>query len=827
MRNLKILVIFLLVGFLINITGVKASENLVSNPGFEEDIDGDNIPDGWLISVQKGPAHLKRDSSVKKSGNYSVMIERKESDMEGQARYYQLVPVEAGKKYQVSLFYKLDEDFSGKADVMLNGCGINCRYWWLSKTASENAEGWKRLEFNFSPRKSGEITLLLQNRGTGTIWYDDISITTEAWVKDIDGVLVGGGGDSKMDHRIKNGGFEDGFEYWIKNAQPGNTNYNLSIDNTVFHSGKSSLKISIFEDTDNFKQVRVYQGIKVKKGQTYKLSRAYKLLNCIGISDIYLASKIKSSLKRVIGGTFLPNTFLDDNKWHIQEDLFTPTNDGEIGIYVALRDKGTIWYDNITVTEVNYSKTTNTPSIYLLPIEPYHGCFFKNSENRDYKIKIYISPDNIDFNEYSGIIMVNYLYRSVMTRRYKQVFYNNVETIKKEMDFNIDCKELKPGEYELSFILTDKNQEKIISYKEIQLFVTDKILPSKNKRKNLSVNNKDIFIIDGYDLKNIRTKPWNTFEDVKNAGFNVCHNYNFEGAASSNSINNEIKGYIEGAQNAGLYVRLGMPRKDFNYKAIKERILRFKDYPSIIGYYEDEQLYRNAPLENFLLWYTLSKALDPTRYVIMEDKMKDFEDGWEPKYDVAFYMDYCFPDKMGISQDISNLFYRLSMAEDKPVVPAIQAFVQGGESYYPTYEDHRASCYHNIINGAKGISFFSLLYQTEERWEQLKRITKELEEMSPVFLAPFDEETQCTIDADTDLPHPIEWCIKKYKGTYYLLMVNRFYKEIDTVIKFNRKVGKVTDMDKGHEIAVKDNNISITFKPIEVKRILISYHSNK
>ncbi|MDO9464535.1 MAG: hypothetical protein Q7J67_04470 [bacterium] len=160
---------------LTNPVNVQAEKNLLSNPGFEEDKNSDNLPDDWNRDVgggKKQPAGtFKWDSTVKENGQYSVMV-RKLAGKDLVARWFRYVLIEEGQEYQVSFSYKTDDNFSGKADVMVHGCGVNYRSYWLSTPSTE----WKKGQLRFSPAKSGKIALYLQNSGTGTIWYDNVTL---------------------------------------------------------------------------------------------------------------------------------------------------------------------------------------------------------------------------------------------------------------------------------------------------------------------------------------------------------------------------------------------------------------------------------------------------------------------------------------------------------------------------------------------------------------------------------------------------------------------------------------------------------------------------
>ena len=52
------------------------AENLLANPGFEQDADGNGLPDGWTCHGGAGEAQpaIRLDDKVKRSGRHAVRI---------------------------------------------------------------------------------------------------------------------------------------------------------------------------------------------------------------------------------------------------------------------------------------------------------------------------------------------------------------------------------------------------------------------------------------------------------------------------------------------------------------------------------------------------------------------------------------------------------------------------------------------------------------------------------------------------------------------------------------------------------------------------------
>jgi len=95
---------------------------------------------------------------------------------------------------------------------------------------------------------------------------------------------------------------------------------------------------------------------------------------------------------------------------------------------------------------------------------------------------------------------------------------------------------------------------------------------------------------------------------------------------------------------------------------------------------------------------------------------------------------------------------------------------------YPTYEQLRFMAYDAVINGANGILFFGThtLNRQSPLWSDLKRVVKELSDMSHVFLTTtldvklHVEYTELGYSMDTVL----EFLVKDYKGKVYIVAAN-------------------------------------------------------
>ncbi len=126
---------------------------------------------------------------------------------------------------------------------------------------------------------------------------------------------------------------------------------------------------------------------------------------------------------------------------------------------------------------------------------------------------------------------------------------------------------------------------------------------------------------------------------------------------------------------------------------------------------------------------------------------------------------------------------KLEMAagKDRARWIVLQGFAWGDERkpddrLFPTYEETRFMAYNAIIHGVNGILYYGIhrISQPSEHWSNLKRISRELGDLSPVLASPIIpnnvsleyEEMGFSIDRG------VEVLIKKHDGFTYMFAAN-------------------------------------------------------
>jgi len=153
---------------------LAASGNLLSNPGFQQDGDGDGRPDAWDL----GPAAAWSDWTITpEEGGHSLRLT-------GSASYARSAPILAwpGKGYQVSLQALADAPYTSRLqvvflwedtrrEVILREDGA-----WLEVPA----RAWQLLSWEATaPAEASGLTLLVRPAGDDPLYLDDVRLSEE------------------------------------------------------------------------------------------------------------------------------------------------------------------------------------------------------------------------------------------------------------------------------------------------------------------------------------------------------------------------------------------------------------------------------------------------------------------------------------------------------------------------------------------------------------------------------------------------------------------------------------------------------------------------
>jgi len=162
----------------------KASVNLLSNPGFEEDKDANGLPDGWRVKPDTGEPKnpIMLDKTEKHSGKYSVKIKHQLDTSYSRFRGGDFKP-NPNTDYVASCWVKIDWEDKIKTSIP-GSLGVELfigdelgNTLAASKKLFQTAGAWQRIVVPFNSGNHSLFSFILYlHQGAGTVWFDDAEL---------------------------------------------------------------------------------------------------------------------------------------------------------------------------------------------------------------------------------------------------------------------------------------------------------------------------------------------------------------------------------------------------------------------------------------------------------------------------------------------------------------------------------------------------------------------------------------------------------------------------------------------------------------------------
>lgn len=154
-----------------------AAENLIRNGSFEQDADGDDVPDSWRAAGDHHVTQRLRLDAGRDDGRAARLQCTEFTDVgpASQAMIAQRgVPVRRGQQYRVTLWARAEDLEAGMVSIALADTSVwtNCG---LQGAFAPGPE-WQKYEFIFrANRDCGEASRFqMWFSSTGTLWLDDV-----------------------------------------------------------------------------------------------------------------------------------------------------------------------------------------------------------------------------------------------------------------------------------------------------------------------------------------------------------------------------------------------------------------------------------------------------------------------------------------------------------------------------------------------------------------------------------------------------------------------------------------------------------------------------
>ncbi len=299
------------------------------------------------------------------------------------------------------------------------------------------------------------------------------------------------------------------------------------------------------------------------------------------------------------------------------------------------------------------------------------------------------------------------------------------------------------------------------------------------------------------------------YDEMGPAGFTTTHQYGISLGEAEDAINPTdiaLKELLDRSWANGMRLMVELPRKAIEqakWQQIRRRIETFRHHPGLLCWGSEERVARGtAPLANIRALYQLVHKLDPdhpfvlgdTKDVIQKlqvDRRDFFPD---PAMDVGIWWWYPIPVKNDDTNALEGVEKTGGLMEPpswlttthskKPLWIAVQSYQKPAKgARFPTPEEYRCQAYLSIINGVKGLFFYTgsgqrdyqgkpsglLNKPAEGHWDYVKQLVGELRDLSPCIMAPRATAKIAMSPAGA----PVEFTTREWDGKIYLFAANK------------------------------------------------------
>jgi hypothetical protein len=300
------------------------------------------------------------------------------------------------------------------------------------------------------------------------------------------------------------------------------------------------------------------------------------------------------------------------------------------------------------------------------------------------------------------------------------------------------------------------------------------------------------------------------FDEMGKAGFNTTHSYAVTLGETNELINAtdvRLKQLLDNSWSNGMRMMVELPRKPIEkaqWQSVTRRILTFRHHPGLLCWGSEERVARGAaPLTNMAMLYRLLKELDPDHPLVLGDTKEkiqklqtDRRDFFpDPCMDAGIWWWYPIPPRPAQTNALEGQektaelllqppSWLTTTISKKPLWIAIQSYQKPAkDARFPTPEEYRCQAYLSIINGVKGLFFYTgsgqkdsdgkpaglLNKQIEGHWDYVKQLVGELREFSAVIMASVSSSKVSMSPADA----PVEFTTRELERKGYLIAANK------------------------------------------------------
>ena len=341
--------------------------------------------------------------------------------------------------------------------------------------------------------------------------------------------------------------------------------------------------------------------------------------------------------------------------------------------------------------------------------------------------------------------------------------------------------------------------------------------------------------------------------EMAQAGFTATHNYGITTGDATNAINPNdahLKELLDRSQANGLRMMVELPRRAIEaaqWDQVRRRIETFRYHPGLLCWGSEERVARGvAPLTNIAALYRLVHELDPDHPLVLGDtrapvnqlqgdRREFFPDAC---MDVGIWWWYPIPLKDPEGNGLEDRHNAPAILQPpswltttlckRPLWIAIQSYEQPRkDARFPTPAEYRCMAYLSIINGVKGLWFYTgtgqrdwqgkpagLLNKPEAgHWDYVQKLVRELRTLSPIIMAPAPAPSLAISPADA----PIECTLRELEGMFYLLAANKSLQPQSVRFTGHALTDKHAQvLYEAHPVAIEGDSMADDFAPLGV-----------
>lgn len=359
------------------------------------------------------------------------------------------------------------------------------------------------------------------------------------------------------------------------------------------------------------------------------------------------------------------------------------------------------------------------------------------------------------------------------------------------------------------------------------------------------VNGKREFV---YGTFRDPSQNWRDFSGVKEAGFNLTHDYYFEDGNwvfpnHTERWKTEASEYLTLAEENEVGVFLGLPRTlivNEQYAIIEELIMSIKDLPALRFWYlyDEPSYYKGEILPKLKETYQLIKELDPNHPVVIVDAEADragkFIEAadlfWIDKYDLPYSFLTAIKEYTDFKERYSDKpAWFVVQANDNLNVVAnnnkkLDTVYVRDETYRPGPKEIRAQVHESIALGARGSILYwhpnawhNLKQRTPQVWKSIVDIGAEIRELSDVLLSDDPvPEVQVSINywgtgkSDSETSKVLTWK-RMYNDSLYIGITHAGYdRRVQVTLTLPYEFEQVVQYPNGKPVV----NFNVEGKPI-------------